>query len=40
MTEKVKKKHIEFKDHIGIYDGYIPNVECDKAIQYFEKKMP
>jgi hypothetical protein len=38
MTEKVKKKHIEFKDHIGIYDGYIPNVECDKAIQYFEKK--
>jgi len=38
MTEKVKKRHIELKDHIGIYDGYIPDIECDKAIQYFEKE--
>ena len=38
MTEIVKKRHVEFKDHIGIYDGYIPDTECDKAIQYFEKE--
>tara|TARA_R110000822_G_scaffold97801_1_gene221729 strand:- start:169 stop:774 length:606 start_codon:yes stop_codon:yes gene_type:complete len=38
MTEKVKKRHVELKDHIGIYDGYIPDMECDKAIQYFEKQ--
>ena len=39
MREKVKKRHVELKDHIGIYDGYIPDMECDKAIQYFEKQM-
>ena len=33
-----KKRHVELKDHIGIYDGYIPDMECDKAIQYFEKQ--
>jgi hypothetical protein len=33
-----KKRHVEFKDHIGIYDGYIPDVECDKAIAYYEKQ--
>ena len=38
MTEKVKKRHVEFKDHIGIYDGYIPDVECDKAITYYEQQ--
>jgi hypothetical protein len=38
MTEIVKKKNIEFKEHIGIYDGYIPEVECDKAIAYYEKQ--
>ena len=36
--QKIKKRHVEFKDHIGIYDGYIPDTECDKAIQYFEKE--
>jgi hypothetical protein len=38
MTEKVKKRNIELKNYIGIYDGYIPDIECDKAIQYFEKQ--
>jgi hypothetical protein len=38
MTEKVKKRQVELKNHIGIYDGYIPDIECDKAIQYFEKE--
>ena len=36
MTEKVKKRQVELKDHIGIYDGYIPEIECDKAIEYFK----
>ena len=38
MLEKVKKRHVEFKEHIGIYDGYIPEVECDKSITYYEKQ--
>lgn len=33
-----KKRNIEIKNHIGIYDGYIPDLECDKAIRYFEKQ--
>ena len=33
-----KKRHVELKDHIGIYDGYIPDIECDKAIDYFKKQ--
>jgi molecular chaperone GrpE (heat shock protein) len=36
--EQSKKRHVELKDHIGIYDGYIPDIECDKAIQFFEKQ--
>jgi hypothetical protein len=36
--EPNKKRHVEFKDHIGIYDGYIPDIECDKAIDYFKKQ--
>jgi hypothetical protein len=38
MNEIIKKRHVELKDHIGIYDGYIPDMECDKAIQFFEKQ--
>ena len=38
MNEIIKKRHVELKDHIGIYDGYIPDIECDKAIQFFEKQ--
>jgi len=38
MTEKVKKRHVELKNNIGIYDGYIPDIECDKAIEFFEKQ--
>jgi len=34
----VKKKNIQLKDHIGIYDGYISDIECDNAIQYYEKQ--
>ena len=34
--QNIKKKHIELNSHIGIYDGYIPDVECDKAIAYYE----
>ena len=34
--EQSKKRHVELKDHIGIYDGYIPDMECDKAIQLYE----
>lgn len=33
----IKKRNIELKNHIGIYDGYIPDIECDKAIAYYEK---
>jgi len=33
-----KKRHVELTHHIGIYDGYIPDIECDKAINYFEKQ--
>tara|TARA_R110000823_G_scaffold313724_1_gene441707 strand:- start:1276 stop:1881 length:606 start_codon:yes stop_codon:yes gene_type:complete len=33
-----KKRHVELKEHIGIYDGYIPDIECDKAIAYYEKQ--
>jgi len=33
-----KKRHIELKQHIGIYDGFIPENECDKAISYYEKQ--
>jgi hypothetical protein len=36
--EQSKKRHVELKNHIGIYDGYIPDIECDKAIQFFEKQ--
>jgi hypothetical protein len=36
--EPNKKRHVELKNHIGIYDGYIPDIECDKAIQFFEKQ--
>ena len=32
------QKNIELKDHIGIYDGYILETECDKAIEYYEKQ--
>jgi len=35
---EIKKRHVELKDHIGIYDGYVPDMECDKAIQFFEKQ--
>ena len=38
MNDIVKKKHIELKNHIGIYDGYLLDKECDKAIEYFEKQ--
>tara|TARA_R110000787_G_scaffold273272_2_gene380934 strand:+ start:302 stop:907 length:606 start_codon:yes stop_codon:yes gene_type:complete len=33
-----KKRHVELNNHIGIYDGYIPDVECDKVINFFEKE--
>jgi len=33
-----KKRHVEINNHIGIYDGYIPDIECDKAIKYFKKE--
>ena len=33
-----KKMHVELKNQIGIYDGYIPEKECDLAIEYFKKK--
>ena len=36
--ESSKKRHIEIKDHIGIYDGYITDMECDNAIAYYEKQ--
>ena len=32
------QRHIELKDHIGIYDGYILDTDCDKAIEFFEKE--
>jgi len=35
---EIKKRHVELKNHIGIYDGYIPDVECDKAIKYYNKQ--
>ena len=38
MEQEGKKRNIELKNHIGIYDGYIPEVECDKAIAYYEKQ--
>lgn len=38
MNDIIKKRHVEFKDHIGIYDGYIPDVECDKAINFFKNE--
>ena len=38
MNDIVKKRHIELKNHIGIYDGYLLDKECDKAIEYFEKQ--
>lgn len=31
-----KKRHVELRNHVGIYDGYIPENECDIAIKYFE----
>lgn len=34
----MKKKNVELKNHIGIYDGYIPDIECDKAIEFFKKQ--
>lgn len=34
----VKKKNIQLKDHIGIYDGYISDAECDNAIRFYEKQ--
>ena len=37
MQKKVKK-NIEIKDYIGIYDGYILDSECDKAIEFFKKQ--
>mgnify|MGYP003640172150 CR=1 FL=1 len=33
-----KKRHIELKDHIGIYDGYVPDVDCDQAINFFKQE--
>jgi len=36
MNEIIKKRYVELNNHIGIYDGYIPAVECDKAIDYYE----
>ena len=38
MAKEGIKKNIEIKNHIGIYDGYIPHLECDKAIAYYEKE--
>lgn len=38
MNEIVKKRNIEIKDFIGIYDGFIPDAECDLAIKFFEKQ--
>ena len=34
----VKKKNIQLKDHIGIYDGYISDAECDNAIRFYKKQ--
>ena len=36
--EKKVKKNIEIKDYIGIYDGYILDSECEKAIEFFKKQ--
>jgi len=36
--KKIVKKHLELKNQIGIFDGYIPENECDKVIEYFEKQ--
>ena len=30
------EKKVKIKNFIGIYDNYIPKVECDKAIKLFE----
>jgi hypothetical protein len=37
-VQKKVKKNIEIKDYIGIYDGYILDSECDKAIEFFKKQ--
>ena len=34
----VIKKEILVEDFIGIYDGYIPELECDNAIKIFKKE--
>jgi hypothetical protein len=34
----MKNKNVELKNHIGIYDGYISDMECDKAIEFFKKQ--
>tara|TARA_R110000822_G_scaffold33817_2_gene96124 strand:+ start:536 stop:1147 length:612 start_codon:yes stop_codon:yes gene_type:complete len=35
---KNKKRHVEINNHIGIYDGYVTDAECDEAITYYQKK--
>ena len=36
--ETDKKRNIQLKNQIGIYDGYIPHNECDKVIKYYEEE--
>jgi len=37
ISKKIKmpEKSFVIKDHIGIYDGYIPNDACDQAVKMF-----
>ena len=32
------QREVKIKDFIGIYDNYIPEAECDKAINYFKQQ--
>jgi hypothetical protein len=34
----MQERKIDIKNFIGVYDGFIPDIECDKAIDFFEKQ--